>query len=62
MSIIVIGIGNNLYKQKDAFRKIAGSKGEVLFYPSLYTLSKTLDKVLQETCGESVLFIPCFLW
>ncbi|KAL9951961.1 hypothetical protein ACROYT_G044722 [Oculina patagonica] len=51
VTIIAVGVGKNVWKEKEAMRKIAGSKGKVLLYPNSDKLSTIFEDILQETCA-----------
>ena len=58
VSIVVIGVGKDLYKRKEQMKWIAGKKGKVLLYGSFDALIKSLNQILQATCRK---FISGFL-
>ncbi|KAL9951960.1 hypothetical protein ACROYT_G044721 [Oculina patagonica] len=53
VSIIAVGVGDQIWKEKEAMREIAGSKGKVLLYPSFDKLSKIFEDILQHTCAAN---------
>ena len=52
MSVVVIGVGKDLYKRKEQMKKIAGAKGKVLLYGNFDTLVNSLNQILEATCRE----------
>ena len=52
MSIIVVGVGKKVFKEKKTMSEIAGKNGKVLLYPDFDDLSGHLDDILEATCGE----------
>lgn len=56
VSIVAIGVGK-AYEQGDNMKDIAGKKGKVLLYPSLFNLSNHIDQAVKEACSKFTLFI-----
>lgn len=52
MSITVIGIGPEAYKEIHNMTKMAGDKRKVLLYEGYNELSRHLDDVLEAVCGK----------
>lgn len=47
VSIIVVGVGKNVRKEKGTMSKIAGKKGKVLLYPNFDDLPGHLDDIVK---------------
>lgn len=52
VSIVVVGVGNRVFKEKETMSMIAGKNGKVLLYPNFHDLSEHLDDILEATCGK----------
>ena len=61
VSIIVVGVGKNVRKEKGTMSKIAGKKGKVLLYPDFDDLPGHLDDIVKATCGKLSLS-NCFIF
>lgn len=61
MSIIVVGVGRNVFRAKRNMYEMAGERGKVLLYPSFDDLPGHLDDIVKATCGKlSLLFVLSF--
>ena len=60
MSITVVGVGPEAYKEKDRMIEMAGDKGRVLFDGNYSSLRRHSNDVLQGMCGTFLLCIPAF--
>ena len=52
VSIVVVGVSNRVFKEKETMSVIAGKNGKVLLYPNFHDLSEHLDDILEATCGK----------
>ena len=52
MSITVIGVGPEAFKEMHNMTKMAGDKGRVLLYQGYGELSRNFDDVLIDVCGK----------
>ena len=55
MKIIVVGVGQNLWNEKEKMRMIAGKKGTVLLYRDFTKFSQSLDEIFEAMCGKDLL-------
>ncbi|CAH3133313.1 unnamed protein product, partial [Pocillopora meandrina] len=51
VSIVVVGVGNRVFREKETMSVIAGKNGKVLLYPDYDDLSEHLDDILEATCA-----------
>nr|XP_058959503.1 von Willebrand factor A domain-containing protein 1-like [Pocillopora verrucosa] len=52
VSIIVVGVGRNVFRAKRNMYEMAGERGKVLLYPSFDDLPGHLDDIVKATCEE----------
>ena len=61
VSIIVVGVGRNVFRAKRNMYEMAGERGKVLLYPSFDDLPGHLDDIVKATCGKLSL-LNCFIF
>ena len=61
VSIIVVGVGRNVFRAKRKMYEMAGERGKVLLYPGFDDLPGHLDDIVKATCGKLSL-LNCFIF
>ena len=61
VSIIVVGVGRNVFRAKRNMYEMAGERGKVLLCPSFDDLPGHLDDIVKATCGKLSL-LNCFIF
>ena len=52
VSVNVVGVGSQVYKQEKHMKEIAGSEGKVFLFADFSVLTNRFDEIIKGACGK----------